>query len=310
MECCMTTRRYASLCCFLALATSPAAMANTPDDMSRPFDRYTWVTTHNAFTSNGTFPNQSQTIAEQLNSGVRGLMLDLHFSNGRVRLCHNVCRSLGTQAFADLLNETILPFLDAHPDAILTLQLEDFTTLRQLATELEMAPGLAGTTFDPDSWDTRGWPTYQQMLDRGQRVLIFSLNETNTGAIPAGDGIVDIMATSEYTVENYWSLGATPLRHDFSCVSRWGEDVRPLARQAVTGKPGWRPLFTMNQFHGVPAQVHAGSDNSYEALTARYLDYCRPVAKRKPNFIAVDFHDVGDTAKVADWMTLTAPDGP
>jgi chitinase len=78
MERCMTILRHGTTCLLLALATPGLALATTPDDTGRPFDQYTWVTTHNAFTSNGTVPNQTQTIAEQLEDGVRGFMLDLH----------------------------------------------------------------------------------------------------------------------------------------------------------------------------------------------------------------------------------------
>lgn len=302
----MATARRATLCFLLAFAApSPA---RTPDDMERPFDQYSWVTTHNAFTSNGLVPNQTQTIATQLASGVRALMLDLHYSEGRVRLCHKRCTGHGSATFADLLNDTLLPFLDENPDIILSIHLEDTTTPAQLSTELAKAPGLAGRTFDPYTWDTRGWPTYRQLRDSGQRVLIFSLNEDNTGTFPVAEAAaVHIMASSEYTVENYWSLGTTILQHDNSCVSRWDQD-RPLDRRTIAGKPGWRPLFTMNQFHGIAVLPHADTDNSFENLSSRYLQNCRPATKRKPNFVAVDFHQRGDTAKFADWLTLSAPD--
>lgn len=302
----MTLTRYATLCLLLA-ATAPA-LGRTPDDMDRPFDQYSWVTTHNAFSSNGTVPNQSQTIATQLAEGVRGLMLDLHVAQGRVRLCHKVCRSEGSVAFADLLNDTLLPFMDSHPDAIVSLHLEDETTAAQLSAELAMAPGLSGRTFDPDTWDTEAWPTYRQLLERGQRLLIFSLNEKNTGKFAVGDGAVRILPSIEYTVENYWSLGTTILQHDYECVSRWGDQGRWLGRDRIAGKPGWRPLFTMNQFHGVPWRPHSHVDNSFENLSSRYLDHCRPMARRKPNFVAVDFHEAGDTAKFVEWLTLSAPD--
>jgi hypothetical protein len=304
----MTIARYATLCLFLA-ATTPA-LGRTPEDLDRPFDKYSWVTTHNAFTSNGAVPNQSQTIATQLTEGVRGLMLDLHFAQGRVRLCHKVCRSEGSVAFADLLNETLLPFMDNHPDAIVSLHLDDETTAAQLSAELAMAPGLSGRTFDPDTWNTDTWPSYRQLLDRGQRLLIFSLNEKNTGKFAADDGTVSILPSIEYTVENYWSLGTTTLQHDYECVSRWGDRGRWLGRNSISGKPGWRPLFTMNQFHGIPWRAHSHIDNSFESLSGRYLDHCRPIARRKPNFVAVDFHEVGETAKFAEWLTLSAPDEP
>lgn len=271
--------------------------------VDEPFDRYSWVTTHNAFTSNGLIPNQSRTMAQQLDGGVRAFMLDLHAFEGRVALCHKTCTpNDGTESLASVLRETFLPYLDAHPDAIVTLQLEDFTSHAQLQAELARVPGLGKITFDPASWSTPTWPTYRQMLERGQRLLIFSLNEANSGAIATPHGAVHIMPTVRYTVENYWSLGMTPLTHDLRCRSRWDDNIQPLDRQSIPGKPGWRPLFTMNQFHGVPLVSHAATDNAFEALRSRYLDHCLPAAGRKPNYVAVDFYERGDTGTFVDWL--------
>jgi hypothetical protein len=304
----MTTSRYAAFCLLFTMATS--APAHTPADMERPFDQYSWVTTHNAFTSNGLIPNQSQTIDVQLAEGVRGLMLDLHYSQGRVRLCHKICTGEGSATFADLLNDTILPFLDNDTDAIVSLHLEDMTTRQQLSDELALVPRLAGRSFEPGAWRTPAWPTYRELRESGQRLLIFSLNEVNTGVFRTGTGVVHILPSIEYTVENYWSLGRTFLRHDYTCYSRWADQGRRLERSTIQGKPGWRPLFTMNQFHGVPLRSHADVDNRFESLANRYMEHCRQAARRKPNFVAVDFHDVGDVAKFADWLTLSAPDAP
>lgn len=298
--------RYAALCLLLAVAAP--APARTPDDMERPFDQYSWVTTHNAFTSNGLIPNQSQTIDVQLAEGVRGLMLDLHFSQGRVRLCHKVCTGEDSATLADLLNDSILPFLDKDTEAIVSLHLEDTTTFEQLSDELALVPRLAGRTFDPQAWETPSWPTYRQLRDSGERLLIFSLSETNTGSFRTGTGVAHILPSIEYTVENYWSLGTTFLQHDYDCYSRWAGKGRRLDRSTIEGKPGWRPLFTMNHFHGVPFSPHAGVDNRFERLSSRYMDHCRPAARRKPNFVAIDFHEIGDVAKFAEWLTLSAPD--
>jgi chitinase len=294
----------------LAVAANTAlgsTAAGIPADMGRPFDRYSWVTSHNAFTSNGTIPNQSQTIDRQLTEGVRGLMLDLYYDQGRVRLCHRTC--LGdSQTFADLVNKTLLPFLEREPKAIVSLHLEDFTSRRQLLAELERTPGLVGRTFDPYAWSTPAWPTYAEMVSSGQRILIFSLNPDNSGALMTRAGAIHVMPSEVFTVENYWSLGATIFQHDNECRSRWNGTTHPLSRREITEKPGWRPLFTMNQFHGVPLRLHASTDNRFERLSERYIEYCRPVARRKPNFVAVDFHERGDAAAFATWLTLWAPD--
>lgn len=287
---------------FLAFAaTADTARAQTPLSTDLPFDRYTWVTTHNAFTSNGLIPNQSQTIEQQLREGVRAFMLDLHEHDGRVRLCHGRCTGSSSMPLADLFNETLLPFLERTPDAILTLQLDDFTERGPLIAELDRVPRLAPMTFDPYSWTTPTWPTYADMVKRGQRILIFSLNRDQSGALMTRGGAVTIMPSEEFTVENYWSLGTTPLRHDYRCYSRWG-DARPLSATEIASKPGWRPLFTMNQFHSVPLPSHARIDNAFDALWDRYTGYCRPAARRKPNYVAVDFHEEGDVHKFVEWL--------
>jgi hypothetical protein len=289
-----------------AMAFAAHASDPTPAERSRPFDAYTWVTTHNAFTSNGLVPNQRQTMAQQLDAGVRALMLDLHEHQGRVKLCHNRCVGQDTETLAHFLNATLLPFLNANPSAIVTLHLEDFSNRRALRNELSRAPGLVQLAFDPYAWQTATWPTYQDMLDAGQRVLIFTLNRANSGTVLTDAGGVHLMPSEDFTVENYWSLGVTPWTHDRSCRSRWGENVRPLRTAEITGKPGWRPLFTMNHFHGTLAPLfehHARHDNTFEELTSRFMHHCLPVAGRKPNYLAVDFHETGDTAAVARWMT-------
>ncbi len=290
----------AAFCC--ATLAAPVTRADTPDDTSRTFDRYSWVTTHNAFTSNGAFPNQDQTIDQQLAWGVRAFMLDLHPYGDRVALCHKKC-TRAPVLFADLVNNTLLPFLQRDPEAVISLHLEDFNSASALAAELDKAPGLAGMTFDPGAWRTPGWPTYRSIVDSGQRILIFTLNQANSGAIETKAGPVHIMRSDAFTVENYWSLGLPVVEHDYSCVSRW-DDI-PLDTRDVDGKPGWPRLFTMNHFHDAATPVtrwHVPVDNAFDRLHSRYLEHCEPAAKRKPNFVAVDFHQDGDTAKFVEWL--------
>ncbi|GMP38323.1 hypothetical protein CsSME_00009612 [Camellia sinensis var. sinensis] len=64
-----------------------------------PFNRYSWLTTHNAFARLGersetgavilSPKNQQDTITDQLNNGVRGLMLDMYDFENDIWLCHS-----------------------------------------------------------------------------------------------------------------------------------------------------------------------------------------------------------------------------
>lgn len=274
----------------VAASSTPAPFIDTLD---QPFDRYTWLTTHNAFNYGFTpVPNQTNRIPAQLRDGVRGLMLDFVQSRGRIYLCHSICLS-GELTLEATFNEQIMPFLREDPHAILTLHVEGNVSRSMLHTALNGVPGLAHMTFDPQRWDTPDWPTPQQMIDAGQRLLIFNLNNSNSGDFAVDEGNVHIMASTDGTVENYWSLGDTIFTHDYTCRSRWS-DI-PLDRKSVAfpGK-AWNRLFVMNQFHGVSLGLHSRLDNRFDRLLDRVDNYCAGPAMRKPNFIAVDHYEQGD----------------
>jgi hypothetical protein len=64
-----------------------------------PFNKYSWLTTHNSFAVTGTPsatgapivspPNQEDSVASQLSNGVRGLMLDIYDFKNDLWLCHS-----------------------------------------------------------------------------------------------------------------------------------------------------------------------------------------------------------------------------
>jgi len=55
----------------------------------------------------------------------------------------------------------------------------------------------------------------------------------------------------------------------------------------------------MNHFRDVPVAQMSAVDNSYANLTHRLDDYCVPASGKKPNYIAVDYYDRGDGARLA-----------
>ncbi|HEX7815560.1 hypothetical protein [Dyella sp.] len=271
--------------------------ANTPapfvHSMDLPFNQYSWVAAHNAFNRNLTpVPNQSLTMAAQLQAGVRGLMLDLVQSGNEVRLCHSVCLG-GEERLENALKDTIMPFLASNSDAVVTLLVEGEVPRAMLHTSFNRVPGLANATFKPGSWNTSQWPTLRQMKESGQRLLIFHLNSSMAGDYELNSGTAHVMASTQGTVENYWSLGDTIFSHDYSCKSRW--DNIPLASRSVTfpGK-SWDRLFVMNQFHGVSLSAHSRQDNRFDKLLDRHNNHCFPAAQRIANYIAIDHIEQGD----------------
>nr|GMD56902.1 PI-PLC X domain-containing protein At5g67130-like [Ipomoea batatas] len=81
--------------CVRSTATDQFKLLNN----SLPFNKYAFLTTHNAFSITGWSSrtgvpnvapkNQEDSITQQLNNGVRGLMLDVYDFRGDVWLCHS-----------------------------------------------------------------------------------------------------------------------------------------------------------------------------------------------------------------------------
>ncbi|MEV7579334.1 PI-PLC domain-containing protein [Streptomyces erythrochromogenes] len=286
-----------------ARAAAGAAAARWGD---RRLDEVSFLTTHNAFTnyedSRWSSVNQSESVRGQLEGGVRGLSLDTHWYErstwlcvisfgsdcypSDVYLCHGECKTfagatyaLPRQSFHGTM-QTVVDFLAAHPQEVVTVFLEDYVSADQLGRSLGRVRGLSDMVFRPDEWGVRqnGWPKVADLVTSNKRLLIFSdrSDRENLG----------VMYDRSWTVSNFWSLG--DLGNDLSCVSRWS-DV-PLDRQ----EPGFRRLFTMSHHRNVPTVLTAALDNGAK-LRNRIAEQCRPAAGgRNPNFVSVDFHRLSD----------------
>lgn len=299
----MHRKILASLLGMLTITAHANTEAPFVHSLDLPYNEYSWLTTHNAYnTAVNPVPNQNIGISGQLDAGVRGLMLDLVQRGNEIFLCHSTCLG-GESRLEDTLRNTILPFLDSHRDAVIALHVEGNVPRALLHESLNrVGSGFALNTFNPSAWNTPQWPTLRQIIQSGQRLLIFALNESLRGDYSLPGGTAHIMASTDGTVENYWSLGDTIFTHDDSCRSRWSNI--PLTSRAV-GFPGksWDRLFVMNQFHGVSLSVHSRLDNRFDQLLDRANNYCLPAAQRKPNFIAVDHFDQGDGLPFAGFIS-------
>ncbi|MFD3655193.1 FG-GAP-like repeat-containing protein, partial [Streptomyces sp. NPDC058620] len=287
----------------------------TPVTPSRPsmpadptFDQMTFLTAHNAFNNNFdadgfAFPlaNQPVSIRDQLAGGVRALMLDAHSANGRVRMCHELC-ALTNQPLSEVFTH-IGDFLKdpANRNEILTVFLEDYTSYAEMEAEVgdDLRPGgqLDGLLFNPGkdklpgfpsdiAWNVKekGWPTVSKMRDANKRLVLFS-DRSDKVTSPQGDTALGFMHQREWTVENHWTMGPGIGESDWTCTTRWGE--LPLSQE----EPAFRRLFVMNHFRDAAVARTAETDN--EKVLDRTQRFCSPAARKKPNFLAVDYFDRG-----------------
>ena len=292
---------------------TPVSYATTaiPSADTRTLDQVTFLTAHNAF-ANGSdgnfasfpvnlFPNQNYGISRQLSDGVRGFMLDDYTVGGQAVLCHNSCDGVSSPVPLATDLQRMVDFLKANPGQFATVFLEDYASSDVLKSSLASVNGLSDVLYRPDQEGvaTKGWPTMADLAARGKQLLIFSdrtrASDTSNGW--ATRDTFGVMYQREWTVENYWSMGAGLGDSDWSCYSRWGTG-RPL----TTDSAAFHPLFVMNHFRDYPISSTAATDNA--KLLNRAQNFCTPAARKKPNYLAVDRYDTGSPTPLTTVGTL------
>ncbi|RMB80074.1 RICIN domain-containing protein [Streptomyces shenzhenensis] len=288
-----------------------------PPGDQRTLDQMTFLTAHNAY-ANGVdggfappfvnlFPNQARGIGAQLTDGVRGFMLDIHQTPDGAILCHNSCTLVSRPVALWVDLQRMVDFLRANPDQFVTVFLEDYVDPGVLRSELARVDGLSDVLYRPDRTGVRqnGWPKLADLVAANQRLLIFT-DHSRSADEAAGltRDSFGVLYQREWTVENYWSMGAGVGSSDWSCYSRWydaGTNI-PLTRT----EGAFRPLFVMNHFRDTTVAATTQTDNTKLADRARR--FCEPAARKKPNFLAVDRYDLGDPASaVAALNTYVYP---
>ncbi|XP_058187739.1 PI-PLC X domain-containing protein At5g67130-like isoform X2 [Rhododendron vialii] len=267
---------------------------------SLPFNKYAFLTTHNAYAIDGepshtgvprvTLTNQEDNVTQQLNNGARALMLDTYDFKGDVWLCH----SFGGECYdftafepaIDTLRE-VEAFLSANPSEIVTIILEDYVQAPNGLTKVFTNAGLMQYWFPLTSMPQNGqdWPLVSDMVAKNQRLLVF----TSIRSKQESEGIA---YQWNYMVENQYGDGGMEAGN---CSNR--AESSPLDDKT-------KSLVLVNYFRSVPIKLSACVQNSEDLIDM--LQTCHGASgNRWANFVAVDYYkrsEGGGTFQAVDTL--------
>jgi len=241
---------------------------------TRAFDAVSFLTTHNSMSASEHryfAPNQTHGIARQLRDGVRGLMLDLYDDRGVVSLCHGAC-SLGRMPLEVGLCD-VARHLDADPGAVVTLILESYVSADAMEPAFR-ATGLLDAVHTQAAGEP--WPTLGAMVAAGRRLVV--LTDRDGGRRPWLHNVWDYAQETPFSAAEAGQLSCAPNR----------------GRSANS-------LFIFNHFltmlSGAPHLARQVNFNPFLLDRARQ---CATTRGRLPNFVTVDFYEIGDAAATVE----------
>jgi hypothetical protein len=247
----------------------------------RRYDQVTYATTHNAMSSEEdrfASPNQTHGVTRQLRDGVRGLMLDAHPYRDDLWLCHGICQA-GRRRLAEGLCD-IGRYLDGDPGAVVTILFESYITAEQMETAFREADLLDDAHVQPAG---APWPTLGAMVRAGRRLVV--LSDRGGGERPW------LHAMWTWAQENPF---AATVPSDLDC--RTGR-----------GRAG-NPLFILNHFLTAPlASPELALMVNGGVSLADHASRCARERRVVPNFVTVDFYEIGELLSVVSARNAGVP---
>lgn len=306
-----------------------------PLDSGLRYDQACFLTAHNAFANveDGwhLYMMQSLNIANQLEYGVRGLMLDVYLHDKQLKLCHGGCHFIPTfqkgvkagiaamiwpdQGYKLLAKELefILDWLERHPLEVVTVFLESHVDKKILNQGLLSVKGLEDIALQPHEWDFEEnngeWPTIGWLRKHNKRLILFHEDKFSPklGAEVGATTSLNQDAPNSQEPFVFWEVWYHVIESQYGVLTK--EKACVEREHSLVHADKDRKLYLFNYF-GTVASSPAKSriNNSYDNLKS-VIEYCqtRNLAQGlTPNFIALDFVDEGEGLELANFYNRQA----
>ena len=263
---------------------------------SRLYSNISQIGSHDsAFVGDLVTENQHYSVTLQLNCGIRFLQAQTHDFFGTIDMCHTSCLEEDAGSLESYLT-TIKDWLDAsnNTNEVLTLLLVN-------GDDLDVSE--FGSVFESVGLDTYAyaptgtlaldeWPTLQELIDDGTRLVVFMDYEADTSVVP-------------YILDEFTYFFETPYDTTDPSFPECSID-RPSGASA-TGR-----MYIVNHFLDldilgidIPDESVAATTNSEESIDAQ-VAICLGLYDYAPVGVLVDYMDMGDVfAAQADMNNLS-----
>lgn len=277
------------------LAEQPTSMVNSLSDGIRVFLIDTWYGQATQSGGTVTAPRSLQRAQADLTDGraaeltpamrrsIDRLRAEDTLGPERVYLCHTLCELGATELQPQLAG--VKQWLDQHPREVVTFFIQDATTPADTAEAFARA-GLADLAYvhQPGA----EWPTLQEMIESGRRVLVLMENEGGGAQYPYLHQGFELAQDTGYTYQSVT---------DFDCAPNRG--------------PAGADLFLVNHWlSSFRTLVSGARQANAESVLGERVRACRAERGQIPNFVAVNWYDQGDLLAVVDELNGFAAEQP
>jgi hypothetical protein len=264
----------------MPLAPPPSTCNGHAELCDRNYSEVSYPGTHGSYSDTDEHfgaPDQTHDVARQLADGIRVLHFEVHDDHGQTVVCHGLC-IIGERSLVHDLG-AVREFLFARPDNVVTLLLErsDSTITADAIGDAFDQVGLSSAVYLKKAGES--WPKLSEMIRRRQQVVAL-LDDVGGSHHPF------LLPRWKLTWETPWD------NQKPSDFGRCGAD---------RGKKG-NDIYVVDTYledQIIPTAAHAALVNEDPFLIDRLL-YCRKQEATRPNFVMVNFYEVGDVFHVVD----------
>jgi hypothetical protein len=231
--------------------------------------------------------NHEFSLEKALLYGYRGINVDVGGCDGQLRMIHGNCR-LGQLDPAEAWTN-ITTFLDNNPNEVVLLTIEIVTQDDEVNVTLSgirdtMPQGFLDLLYTDNP--TAEFPTLQELIDAGQRILLFHYAGPSCSEETCPPGFRE------------WFYYGAETKFD-------NENVEAISCPIDRGSNGIQLFYAINDFvtDPLPSRSSAETVNT-KAFLENLVDSCSGIENRDVNVVWIDFWEEGDLVEVTQRHNL------